>query len=278
MDGAPLGEGGDDGLLIPAEEFRDLAVHALHGNVCDRFGTLVCGVFLSEHRRACKGGDGVLTGGLGIGVHRSTATVRISHDMGAGIGLEDDGIEITAVPIGGLFHAGDGVTMDGRSSVHRFHVGVIGKLEGVAPLAYRPDGRGEGVDEFLGIGIVSLDDFLLGIGKLHFPGFLLRLLLSGCGSVRVISCVLLLCGFRAVMRHVDGAHGRAAGEHQEQAQGDDGKLLVFRHPCFQFLHSRYPFWFPSASPMDSRRQPILFRFGKPNRTGRWCADRSKCYP
>ena len=155
---------------------------------------------------------------------------------------------------------------------------LIGKLEGVAPLAYRPDGRGEGVDECLGIGIVSLDDFLLGIGKLHFPGFLLRLLLSGCGSVRVISCVLLLCGFRAVMRHVDGAHGRAAGEHQEQAQGDDGKLLVFRHPCFQFLHSRYPFWFPSASPMDSRRQPILFRFGKPNRTGRWCADRSKCYP
>lgn len=50
MDGAPLGEGGGDGLLIPAEEFRDLAVHALHGNVCHRFGTLVCGVFLSEHQ------------------------------------------------------------------------------------------------------------------------------------------------------------------------------------------------------------------------------------
>ena len=78
MDGAPLGEGGDDGLLIPAEEFRDLAVHALHGNVCHRFGTLVCGVFLSEHRRACKGGDGVLTGGLRIGVHRSATAVRVN--------------------------------------------------------------------------------------------------------------------------------------------------------------------------------------------------------
>ena len=101
MDGAPLGEGGGDGLLIPAEEFCDFAVHALHGNVCHRFGTLVCGVFLSEHRRACKGGDGVLTGGLGIGVHRSTTAIRVGHDMGAGIGLEDDRKSCLAHPCNG---------------------------------------------------------------------------------------------------------------------------------------------------------------------------------
>ena len=59
--------------------------------------------FLSEHRRACKGGDGVLTGGVLESEFTSATAVRVGHDMGAGIGLEDDGIEIAAVPIGGLF-------------------------------------------------------------------------------------------------------------------------------------------------------------------------------
>ena len=161
--------------------------------------------------------------------------------MGAGVRLEHGGVDLHTRRVGALLQSGDGVGVFGGLTVHGFRIGVSGKLQGVGAVVGGPDGGGQRFDERLGVIVVVVDGFALRVGEVGIS-LLLFLLLFLVSFLFLLRLLLLLGGnVGAVVGHVDGAHGAAADEHDEEEQADEGRRPVFRDDFFELVHVGCPF-------------------------------------
>lgn len=153
MDGAPVAQ-----LLLHliriTKKFRDFAVEAGDVDFLNRVLALIRHVREFEHG---GGGDGAFTGSRVVGADDE----RESRDMGSSVSLEHNAVDFAVRTVAAELDGGDSVGVVLLFAVHSLHVIVIVEAERVPAIVGGEHACAQGLDKFLRLIIVSVDELLL---------------------------------------------------------------------------------------------------------------------